>query len=437
MSGIKYQGHVEHKCSNGEQKTCKLFIYSQPWTNTLHFDWQCPEYQKYTTKKLSKRSLLVGGAMSIDPLDEEVQKFGRHAVDQIDTGDGSKCEFLEIISAKRQVVSGLKYILTIRHKCGDDQKVCEANVWNQPWKNFTKVDWSCPDSQRQVLSKFSFGGERDVSEEEMQELERLVIDALQVASQKNPAKNYNFVRITRASKQVVAGYSYNFEVDATDDEGHDVQCSVRIHVQKWKKNGNTVKMTCDDETFKFRQRRSVLHHDHRDFHSLTSRGEEHMRRLFDKFKIKHGREYTSNEEHEMRFRIFKQNLFKIEQLNRNEEGTAKYGVTKFADLTNQEFKQYTGFVIPADHENRVRNPPADILDIEIPPSFDWRDKNAVTEVKNQGSCGSCWAFSAIGNIEGQHAIKYGKLEEYSEQELVDCDSTDNGCNGGYMDDAFK
>lgn len=114
----------------------------------------------------------------------------------------------------------------------------------------------------------------------------------------------------------------------------------------------------------------------------------------------------------------------------------RYGVTEFADFTLHEYKQKTGLLRRRD-DNEIPLPKADIPDIELPKSFDWRDKGAVTNVKNQGNCGSCWAFSVTGNIEGLNAIKTGKLEEFSEQELVDCDTVDSGCNGGLPDNAYK
>lgn len=118
-------------------------------------------------------------------------------------------------------------------------------------------------------------------------------------------------------------------------------------------------------------------------------------------------------------------------------GTATYGVTEFTDLTKEEFSKRHGFRLELQSENEIPFPQAIIPDVNIPTEFDWRTKNVVTEVKNQGSCGSCWAFSTTGNIEGQYAIKYHKLVELSEQELVDCDKLDEGCDGGLMDNAYR
>ena len=80
-----------------------------------------------------------------------------------------------------------------------------------------------------------------------------------------------------------------------------------------------------------------------------------------------------------------------------------------------------------------------IMDEEagLPKSVDWRTKGVVTPVKNQGQCGSCWTFSATGSMEGQYALKTGKLLSFSESQIVDCDETDAGCGGGFIDDAFK
>ncbi|KAL1116342.1 hypothetical protein AAG570_005837 [Ranatra chinensis] len=138
-----------------------------------------------------------------------------------------------------------------------------------------------------------------------------------------------------------------------------------------------------------------------------------------------------------RFLIFKGNMRKIEYLQRTEQGTGVYGPTIFADLTREEFKKhYLGLRPPKEGYMRPK-PIARIPDVQLPVEFDWREHKAVTEIKNQGLCGSCWAFSVIGNIEGQWAIKNKQLLSLSEQELVDCDKYDSGCNGGWFDSAFR
>jgi len=111
-----------------------------------------------------------------------------------------------------------------------------------------------------------------------------------------------------------------------------------------------------------------------------------------------------------------------------------------ADWTQHEYKKLLGFN-GKKHFNKLHSNATIALETPIkdaPASVDWRTQNAVTPVKNQGSCGSCWSFSATGGMEGRYAIKTGTLTSLSEQQLVDCSTSfgNQGCNGGLMDDAF-
>jgi len=130
-----------------------------------------------------------------------------------------------------------------------------------------------------------------------------------------------------------------------------------------------------------------------------------------------------------RYSIFKDNYEAIVRHN-NGNFTWTNGVNQFSDLTAEEFEaQYLRGVMVGDYE-----PMASAQQyIEIAGEKDWRTEGAVTPVKNQAQCGSCWAFSTTGTIEGWDFIKTKKLKSLSEQQLVDCSgSTGNqGCNGGW------
>ncbi|KAL9358396.1 hypothetical protein Peur_046519 [Populus x canadensis] len=160
--------------------------------------------------------------------------------------------------------------------------------------------------------------------------------------------------------------------------------------------------------------------------------------LFESWISKHGKIYESIEEKWLRFEIFKDNLFHIDETNKK---VVNYwlGLNEFSDLSHEEFKnKYLGLKVDMS-ERRECSQEFNYKDVmSIPKSVDWRKKGAVTDVKNQGSCGSCWAFSTVAAVEGINQIVTGNLTSLSEQELVDCDNTNNyGCNGGLMDYAFS
>lgn len=159
---------------------------------------------------------------------------------------------------------------------------------------------------------------------------------------------------------------------------------------------------------------------------------------FGHFKKLHGKDFGADAAEGRRFTAFKDNMHTAVFLNA-QNPHAHYNVaSKFADLTPQEFAaQYLNADYYAKqlqaHKRRVR---VGAGARETPLTSDWRDRGAVTPVKDQGNCGSCWAFSAIGNIEGQWAASGNPLTALSEQMLVSCDKVDGGCNGGIMDQAW-
>lgn len=169
--------------------------------------------------------------------------------------------------------------------------------------------------------------------------------------------------------------------------------------------------------------------------------------LWNKYKKSHSKTYLSSEHEQSRFENFKNNLEIIEKHNSEYSmglHTYTLGVNYFADWTFEEFKNkmFGTRVGNNTRKNKSRYTTTFLRlssHISLPDQVDWRKEGAVTEVKNQGECGSCWAFSTTGSLEGAHFRASGKLVELSEQQLVDCSGKfeNMGCNGGLMDNAFE
>ncbi|XP_055826758.1 zingipain-2-like isoform X2 [Solanum dulcamara] len=171
--------------------------------------------------------------------------------------------------------------------------------------------------------------------------------------------------------------------------------------------------------------------------------DEEVKGIYEIWLAEQGKIYNGIGEQGKRFKIFKDNLRFIEEHNNSENQTYVLGLNRFADLTNEEYR--TKFLgTRSDARRRLvksKNPSHRYVfgaSNRVPESVDWRKKGAVAPIKDQGSCGSCWAFSTVAAVEGINQIATGKMITLSEQELVDCDTMYNdGCNGGLMDYAFQ
>lgn len=152
---------------------------------------------------------------------------------------------------------------------------------------------------------------------------------------------------------------------------------------------------------------------------------------FDQWKGQFGVSWAPEEEAYRRL-IFEKNLIKIEEHNRDSSNTYQMGVNQFTIYTTEEFAER--FLTPMP---MVGFPQGDDTMLEI-GDIDWVAKGKVSRVKNQGSCGSCWAFSATGVMESASLIK-GSSVDLSEQQLVDCTRPqgNQGCNGGWPSSALK
>ena len=166
---------------------------------------------------------------------------------------------------------------------------------------------------------------------------------------------------------------------------------------------------------------------------------------FEAWMARHGVTYEHAHEYAERMKIFAENAaFVVEHNAKYALGEVSHwvGLNAFAASTREEFKQLLGYdassrVLKARENEDEYKKTWRYADVDVPEEIDWVERGAVTKVKNQGRCGSCWAFSTSGAVEGLNQIKTGRLVSLSEQEMVSCSHENSGCNGGLMDNAFK
>lgn len=196
------------------------------------------------------------------------------------------------------------------------------------------------------------------------------------------------------------------------------------------------------------------HHDPNIIVQVTDHPNNHLlgtptEHRFTTFIQEHGKQYSTREEYLHRLGVFSKNLLRAAE-HQLLDPTAVHGVTPFSDLSEEEFEaKYLGVKgggLNSKNSELATAPLMDVNDLQLPEDFDWREKGAVTEVKTQGACGACWAFSSTGVLEGANFIATGKLRNLSEQQLVDCDhacdasekdACDDGCSGGLMTNAYS
>lgn len=155
---------------------------------------------------------------------------------------------------------------------------------------------------------------------------------------------------------------------------------------------------------------------------------------FEQFKTNFGKTYPNAAEEAKRLGVFADNLAQVHRDNADHvliSGEAVFGVTKFMDLTKDEFKAMYLTYTPRNHTVEEVTPTGPLVD-----SIDWRTKGAVTPVKDQAQCGSCWAFSATEAIESYAFLAGKSLQKLSPQQINSCDKTDGGCNGGNTETAY-
>ncbi|KAK6727078.1 hypothetical protein RB195_005026 [Necator americanus] len=159
--------------------------------------------------------------------------------------------------------------------------------------------------------------------------------------------------------------------------------------------------------------------------------------MFEEFIQSYNKVYADENEKNFRFTVFVKNVVYFEEEERNHPGL-DLDVTRFADWTEEEMRKFLSSDLrEVNNEEHGSEGTEPYEEVQRPVSVDWVSAGKVIDVKDQGQCGSCWAFATVASVEAAYAIKTGQLTRLSEQELVDCDSRNNGCNGGYRPYAMR
>ncbi|XP_008550537.1 uncharacterized protein LOC103573287 [Microplitis demolitor] len=416
-----------------------------------------------------KRSLRT----EINPMLSLAQTAVDH-LDDVDTDDNKRVVVKVLDSKKEEKANKNFYSITVmvgmtnchekKHdeledcvtKSNNPLKICRLHVVTgkeNSFKNAKVLDAQCFDKKEKRFKRDHespiLGGVTQKSVDEL-EIKEFVKQGLKKYSSGYQGTNEPIVvNVVNASHQVVAGSLYKILVNLGESncpkgqyaetcllaENSPIkECLITAWSRPWlQENALDIKINCDEKNRKKRSLKGAGY----STKMMKLAQELKNERAFESFQKTYNRVYTSDEEKAARFKIFKMNMIIAETLQEYEEGTALYGPTMFADMTSNEFRRYLGLRPDLRSENQIPYPMAKIPDVELPKEYDWRHYNVVTPVKDQGSCGSCWAFSVTGNVEGQYAIKHNKLLSLSEQELVDCDKLDEGCNGGLQENAYR
>ncbi|CAH1722018.1 cathepsin L-like isoform X1 [Aphis gossypii] len=409
----------------------------------------------------------VGGYNDIDADTENIKQLALFSLDSITQQTMSKRSLglIRVLSAKSQVVAGINYKIKLL-VCEKDStkgkdivmdhnncRSCDVTIWEQSWlnnKNVTKVACSRPAelnsfssvavTKRDIHENLNLGGRINLSINDKKVQDIVDYALISIDKEEGSNKPHVLSKILNVSKQIVSGIIYNIELEVCENSTGEINkktcriCNIKVWEQAWENNKNTLKFNC------YKPNKTNI--DASNSKTFTAKKNINDDRLqlktdFENFIMVHNKMYSNLEEKNRRFRIFAANMKKVKLLQAHEQGSAIYGATQFADLTKNEFKKKYLGLNPSLSSKKTLPMAVIPQSASIPNEFDWRDHNVVTPVKNQGACGSCWAFSAIANIEGQYALKSKTLLSLSEQELIDCDNLDNGCGGGLMTQAFE